>query len=198
MKTKTNSILLFAFTLSCVFLFNTCKKNNSDPCAGLTSQTHNYYVSPDNKSKIPYTGTETLVFVSNTGDTVTLYGQGKQSAANVFSAPSSNDPDCGNIISYWDFENILITFKGSNIVFNKFVYGLGYSYMLNGFNPPTPISDNGLGFELSSGNGAFISFGTSAAYANDSTKYVDTVTINGSLYKGVDLYDSSKVIYNYH
>ncbi len=39
-----------------------------------------YYLSADAKSKIPYTGTDTLVFVSNTGDTARCIGQGTQVA----------------------------------------------------------------------------------------------------------------------
>ncbi len=199
MKIKNNSILIFALTLSCAFLFNTCQKDNPDPCAGYPSQTYNYYVSDINKSKIPYsnTGKDTLIYFSNFGDTAILYGQGKQTLMDVFSAPSAANPDCGNI-SYWSFERILFTFIGNNSELNKLEYGVTYPYVNNGHSAPTPFSEsNGLGFIISSTTSTFISCSSFTLYTNDQSYYKDSVNINNLFYKGITLCDSSKLLFNY-
>ena len=135
------------------------------------------------------------MFINDSGDVATLYGQGKQNAANVFSAATSYDPDCANIVSYWDFEYIKIDFKGSNKI-NSFSYLMVVGGEAN-YHPPR-WNDDGIGLSVSSNSIEFIHCFSFATYANDTTKYTDTVTINGLLYKGVNLCDSSKVLYNYH
>jgi len=194
MKTRFYFILIFAIGISILILINRCTKY--DPCEGHPSQTYNYYVSDSNKSKIPYTGTDTLVFVSDSGDITTLYGTGKQTLIKTFSEQSTLNPDCGNV-SYWNFERIVMTFTGTSIKLNKFVYSLSYDYVSG--SPPTPVrQSNGLGFEFSSGIGVFISCGTFTIYANNIADYTDSVTINGYVYKGINLCDSSNVLYNYN
>ncbi len=197
MKIRFFHVLLFTLLCSITISLSHCKKDKGDPCAGYPSKTNNYYVSDDNKSKIPYTGTDTLVFISDVGDTATLYGQGKQTYMQVLSTYSSNNPDCGNI-SYWNFEHIVLTFIGSNSAINKLVYGLSYPFVFQNNNPPSPITEsNALGFEISSGIGVLISCGSFTSYANNNINYIDSVAINGLTYKGVNLCDSSKGLYNY-
>ena len=68
MKTLQNLIVLclIATTFAC---------GDKDDGCGERKDAY-YYLSADAKSKIPYTGTDTLVFVSNTGDTARCIGQG--------------------------------------------------------------------------------------------------------------------------
>jgi hypothetical protein len=70
MKTLRNLIVLglMATTFAC--------GEKDDGCEGQKDIYH--YLSQDAKSKIPYTGIDTLRFVSNTGDTAICIGQGKQ------------------------------------------------------------------------------------------------------------------------
>ncbi len=70
MKTIRNLIVLglMATTFAC--------GDKDDGCG--ERKDRYYYLSADAKSKIPYTGTDTLVFVSNTGDTARCIGQGTQ------------------------------------------------------------------------------------------------------------------------
>ena len=119
---------------------------------------------------------------------------------DVFSGTQNPDPDCGDILSYWSFDDITITFTGANPELNKMFYVLNYPYFIsNPYYLPTPErSGDNLGIEIGSSLSTFISWPTLAVYANDSTRYTDTATINGLLYKGVNLCDSSKVLYNYH
>jgi hypothetical protein len=121
MKTKIYTILFFTFYSTLTVLLSTCKKDKGDPCAGSPAHTYNYYISDDNKSKIPYTGTDTLIFISDRGDTAKLYGQGKQTYNDVTSKPSSIDPDCSNL-DYTYYENIQINFVGNNPNLNQIKY----------------------------------------------------------------------------
>jgi hypothetical protein len=70
MKTLQNLIVLclIATTFAC--------GDKDDGCEGQKDIYH--YLSQDAKSKIPYTGIDTLRFVSNTGDTAICIGQGKK------------------------------------------------------------------------------------------------------------------------
>jgi hypothetical protein len=81
MKTKIYTILFFALTLTSAIILNGCRKNDSSGC---TQNTTTYNISSSDKSKIPYTGSDTLTFVrTTTGDTFTFYGKGWQSGINT-------------------------------------------------------------------------------------------------------------------
>ena len=67
MTKKLFSILLL------VMLIQSCSK--TDPCP--KGQENYYNLTDEEKSKIPYTGTDTLVFISDKSDTATLIGKGK-------------------------------------------------------------------------------------------------------------------------
>jgi hypothetical protein len=72
MKTK----LLYSSLISLLFIIQACKRTEPD-CGDLSDVITNYNIADSNKANIPYTGTDTLVFISEAGDTVTLFGQGK-------------------------------------------------------------------------------------------------------------------------
>src|SRR5687768_11910160 len=68
------------FMISCLLLLQSCgpvddNDDYGDPCADVTD---NYYLSNDAKSKVPYTGNDTISMVSNAGDTIHCIGTGKQ------------------------------------------------------------------------------------------------------------------------
>jgi hypothetical protein len=74
------------FTL--MFFIQNCSKDPG-PCGG---QKTYYYLSEEDKAKVPYTGKDTLVFVSNTNDTAVCIGQGKKQFFTV--EYDSGNPDC--------------------------------------------------------------------------------------------------------
>src|ERR1700741_1853934 len=84
MKFESSDILFRsnqrARQISVVFLLllnlNSCKRE-TNPCHDpvTTKET----LDEDNKKKIPYTGYDTLTFISNNGDTLRFAGQGKDS-----------------------------------------------------------------------------------------------------------------------
>jgi hypothetical protein len=106
MKTLQNLIVL-------CFIATTFACGDKDDGCGERKDRY-YYLSADAKSKIPYTGTDTLVFVSNTGDTARCIGQGTQvSYESVLSAgpcPGSQEYEV-NSTSYVGDLNIEISLR---------------------------------------------------------------------------------------
>ena len=105
MKTLRNLIVLglMATTFAC--------GDKDDGCG--ERKDRYYYLSADAKSKIPYTGTDTLVFVSNTGDTARCIGQGTQvTYESVLSAgpcPGSQEYEVNSTSYVGENQEIVIT-----------------------------------------------------------------------------------------
>ncbi len=110
MKTTTKllSILLL------IILTQSCTK---DPSCGDLSDINIYYnIADSNKAKIPYTGNDTLVFISDANDTATLIGQGKKTYyKQVVKGNGYND--CPRN-TYYNYENIAIDFIGNDTTIN--------------------------------------------------------------------------------
>jgi hypothetical protein len=70
MKHKISLLLIFFIST-----FFSCRKDDDTPC---DNKDYHYNLSEEDKSKVPYTGYDTLVFVSNTNDTAVCIGQGKK------------------------------------------------------------------------------------------------------------------------
>ncbi|MDP1725294.1 MAG: hypothetical protein Q8M15_00820 [Bacteroidota bacterium] len=97
-KLKPTYLLLILFA---TFSLHNCKKdNNNTKCGG---DKYYYYLSEPAKSKVPYSGTDTLVFVSNNHDTAVCMGQGKKQ----FYVTSSfyANPDCPPNTDYYEAFN---------------------------------------------------------------------------------------------
>ncbi|NDC31272.1 MAG: hypothetical protein EBZ58_10125, partial [Bacteroidetes bacterium] len=60
MKTK----LLYISIISLLFIIQACKRTEPD-CGDLSDVITNYNISDADKAKIPYTGKDTLVFISD-------------------------------------------------------------------------------------------------------------------------------------
>jgi hypothetical protein len=74
---------------------------------------YTYNVADSNKAKIPYNGTDTLVFVSDKGDTANLYGQ----TINQFYYKITQNygtADCQKNYTY-KYQNINTSFLGNNL-----------------------------------------------------------------------------------
>ncbi len=123
------SLLLF------VMLSQSCSK--TDPCP--KGQENYYNLTDEEKSKIPYTGTDTLVFISDKGDTATLIGQGKSQSYKR--TTSGGSPDCGaGSYVYENYERIDYNYLANNPILNRIDFSLqryddngSFDCMLNGF-----------------------------------------------------------------
>jgi hypothetical protein len=93
MKTK------LLIMLSLLAIITSCSKDPG-PCGG---QKTYYYLSEEDKAKVPYTGTDTLVFVSNTNDIAVCIGQGKKQFFTVNYI--EGNPDCDPAEYYYEAYN---------------------------------------------------------------------------------------------
>jgi hypothetical protein len=94
---KTTKLISILFL---IMLMQSCTKDN-EPCGG--NETYNY-LSTEDKAKVPYTGTDTLVFVSNTNDTAVCIGQGKKRFYTV-KYLSVRAGECQNDAYYYEAYN---------------------------------------------------------------------------------------------
>jgi len=76
MKTKAASILFFALLFTSAIYFNSCKRDESEACGQATTKTTN--LTSYDLTKMPYTGTDTLFFLDQYGDTNIVVGGGKK------------------------------------------------------------------------------------------------------------------------
>ncbi len=107
MKKLLTYLLSYLIALS----FETCKRDNP-PCGGGKDY---HYLSEGEKTKVPYTGIDTLVFISNTNDTAVCIGQGKEQFYKTLTTPVANG-DCNPRIDYYEAYNY--KFKSNNLKFN--------------------------------------------------------------------------------
>ena len=148
-----------------------------------------YNVSDADKSKIPYTGFDTLVFKSDAGDTATLYGQSKK---DFYTQYRQNDGDINcqkwHNYNYENFEyyySSLDTFI-SQYIFTPFMYGYGNGYGNNPSSSSLKIVINGILYY----DGDFTSI-------NNNSNYKDSTLINGKYYNGIYIGNSKNILYNF-
>ena len=90
MKTKTYSLPLLTLLCITAFYFTSCKPNEQSPCIDASNTIVN--LTAIELSKVPYTGFDTLYFLSKTGDTNIVVGGGKQYYYDT--KYSTQPPDC--------------------------------------------------------------------------------------------------------
>jgi hypothetical protein len=86
-----------------------------DPGTGCAEASDTYYtISAEEKAKIPYSanGLDTMLFISNTGDTDILYGQGVQQM-DLLLESSGGPPGCKH--STMRYEGIKYAFQGNDL-----------------------------------------------------------------------------------
>jgi hypothetical protein len=189
---KTQAIHIVAIILLAGSMLFSCKNEKQDPCEGVApSEIHHYQIKDEYKSKIPYSGTDTLTFISNAGDTAKLVGLGKATYEDLDSKTISHTSECGNSISSYN-ETIFIRFSGTS----PDLKNIEYAVYVEGQNPPITYT-----LELVvDGRRTF----HGADVANNEAQYSETVTIKGVNYTAAKLYGltsgdtSTLVFYNFN
>lgn len=160
-----------------VILVQSCSK--TDPCPN--GQENYYNLTDEEKSKIPYTGTDTLVFVSDKGDTVTLIGQGKQQTYKR--TTSGGNPDCQISYNYDNYERIDYNYLANNPILNNIDFSL------------QRYDDNGSFDCILNG---FYKFNFGILEANDSLRYKDTVIYKNKTIKCLRMVSYTDPSTNYY
>ena len=179
MKTKKNYFVLL-MAVTAMLGIQSCGKGS--PCEGrdMTDEITVYTIADSIKAKIPYTGWDTLVFVSDAGDTATLYGQGKRTYFKESFNSTSGDCPKQTIRRY---ENNDFVFLGSKNLSN--LYFVVYRNHLD-INPSTNS------IKISS-NDAVIDI-TNYKYLDSPKRIFDSILLNGIYHKGVYTDDIKKNI----
>jgi hypothetical protein len=156
--TKLISILLL------IILAQSCSKDAN--CGNQSDIVNSYYISADDKSKIPFKGNDTLIYYSNEGDTDILIGNGKRAYMDVISK-NIGDLECSRYQVDYN-ETISIEYTGNNIELNKI------KFKIYGNTESTKIQ-----FLINSYYG-----NTYPYYLNNTTTYTDSVRIGNKFYTG--------------
>jgi hypothetical protein len=178
------TLLPVAFCLIGMFALQNCGPKG-DGCEEHETVNKYYNISADDKSKIRFTGTDTLVYISTDGDTAVLYGQGKRAFTEKVAEKWDPDPGCSTY-DYDCFENIEFTYRGShpdlNYIFFDFNAGI--------YSPLQANADIKIGTVL---------YGPYLGALNYTPDYKDTVIINTVTYRGKKIPGKSNLpcIYNY-
>jgi hypothetical protein len=166
MKTKTKLLIIIGL----IMLFENCSKEPS--CGDQSDIVNSYYISADDKSKIPFKGNDTLTYISDAGDTAILIGSGKREFIDKVRTVISGNADCYKY-NVDNNETIIFEYLGNNIELNKI------KYKITGNKERT-----------------LIEFNINILYANDypyyfnSEKfYTDSILINGYYYSGLPKVD---------
>jgi hypothetical protein len=170
----------YLLSLLIILSFTACKKDSSNGCGGTIK--NYYYLSEADKAKVPYTGIDTLVFVSKTNDTAICIGQGKTTYYNVFQDPTN--PDCAPREEY----NEVVEYRYKSTVINK----LDFIVSLKKWD-----YDGTMGVLKISFKDKIL--GTIFSYLND--KYYSNHVINGVNKSGLMFYEDTTykttLIYNH-
>lgn len=182
---KIKHVLLTGSAMFGLLLLQNCGPGECDEHVPTHTE---YNISSADKSKIPFTGTDTLVYISTDGDTAILYGQGKKVFMEKVAQNNAGDPRCPRI-DYNYFENIEFTFTGDNPYLNRI--SLDISATTDA--PALTILD----LRINS-----VNLSSSFTASNYETHYKDSVTINQITYYGFKAspigVSSFFYIYNYH
>lgn len=138
-------------------------------------RTDYYQLSEDQKRILPYTGYDTIRFVSNTGDTLTCIGQGKQYFSTQKFEPYS-DPGCGNHGTYSNYEAYKIEFVDA--IQNEKIELIHYDFALTGrYKGGSTIY-----VTYKNGNGATSDYQISRPTASN---FLGSIEISGLVYNNV-------------
>ncbi len=170
------------FVLMAFGLLLSCSKDTG--CGNANDIVNNYNISADDKSKIPFKGNDTLVYISDVGDTAVLVGTGKIVFIDQVRKDISGNADCPKY-SVDNNETISIEYTGDNNELNKL------KYKIYGNMEKTEIEFTFNNF-----------YGITYPYNfNTPVFYTDSVSIGNQFYIGRPLGLNSpnyKALYNYN
>jgi len=178
MKTK----LLYISIISLLFILQACKRTEPD-CGDLSDVITNYNIADSNKAKIPYSGTDTLVFVSNSNDTAVLIGQGKKSFQTAIRNSIAGGDCPRNAISNYD--NIKINFLSYNLLLANISLSI-YKYEKFGGSP----NSTSINFRVNDNEIAL----TNLEYLTSIKTPQDSIMLNGINVGGVYMEDDTKAV----
>lgn len=186
MKKSICLSLLFCFSLAGLLGLSSC---SDSPCADEEpSQSTYFYISETNKSKIPYhsDGLDTLVYISESGDSAILLGQGKANYFEKVAINRNSNPDCP-FYDYNYFETIQYRFK------DGFINGID-QIDIKYHTIPSSLVEEYLSIAVNTNM-----YRTYFISANNEQFYADSTIINGTTYYGRTLYgaDDSPILYNF-
>lgn len=165
MKSNHTFIILIVAFMALLGLSN-C--NNNRQCDDLVTQVETFEFTADELSKVPYTGTDTLYFLSNQGDTCIVQGIGKKCTYNTEVEP--NGIGCEQPQNIKNYQTCVINFipiKGDlefNLTTSKKERRIIVEWLTYRRNFYFPFSNTGVPIE----NKDF---------------YIDTLTINNVKYE---------------
>ncbi len=162
-------------------LVQSCTKETN--CGDSSDIVNNYNISADDKSKIPFKGNDTLVYISDTGDTAALIGTGKKVYIDQVRKDISGNADCPKY-TVDNNQTISIEYNGNNPELYKVMY---------------KIYDNSertkIQFLINSYYG-----NTDPYYFNNTTTYTDSVSMGNKFYIGRTIVwlGVNSLLYNYN
>ncbi len=172
-------LLSFCIIIASSCCLQNCKRDN---CSKIQPPDEYYNVTETDLSKIPFSGDDTLTYVSDAGDTANLYGQEKIVSYDHV-RHGIDGPDCP--WHYWDFiyQHVNYTFKGTDSL-----YMLKYNiYTSADYREPI------LHFQFNEEK----SDGGPDVYNNESY-YTSSIMINGKTISAIRVIDPNvEFVFNY-
>jgi len=186
-KITISKTKLLYITIICLLLTQSCKRGETD-CGDLSDVITNYNIADSNITKIPYTGNETLVFISDAGDTATLLGEGKN---RHYESVRSNikGGDCPRI-GIDNYESIEYVYNSDDSLIHQIYYRV---FMRNGNLIISPPSYNSLRIAINGIN----FFDGDITDVNNEKYYIDSALIKGKYYKGLYIDDVKSILFSY-
>jgi hypothetical protein len=181
-------IILKLLSIIAIILLQSCDDKDSSPCRN--SETNIYYnIADSNKAKIPYSGTDTLVFISDQGDTATLIGQGKKTFYVTSTRNNSGNADC-QWLENKNFENFEINFKNYNNFFSNVSFSIfKYNDNLGSYPNTTSMKFEVDNIEIASSN---------IEYISSLKSFQDSILLNGKFVGGVYLgFNTYNTLFNF-
>lgn len=167
----SKTYLLIIRLIILLFVFQACKRDTH--CGDQSDIIDFKYVTDENKGKIPYTGKDTLIFISDANDTATLIGQGQNTYFETVNQNlGTNDCQKKYIGKY---ENIELRFTGNNLLSS-----IQIKYYTNEY-------EDQIFAATATSNNLFLNTNEcSLKYNNDENNYTDSILINNKYYRGIN------------
>jgi hypothetical protein len=101
-----------------------------------------YYlpIKDEFKNQIPFSGSDTLKYISNLGDTAILFGLGRTDSVKIDYKSSTSNPDCHNVMDKYNIEYIDISYSGKSKHISKFTFLIERDYF---YSTVASVSING-------------------------------------------------------